>query len=181
MRRSAVISVLILLFVALAHTNAQAQSRPQTREGFFIGFGFGWGSLGCSTCGGTRTSGLAGYLKLGGTLSDQVLLGFETNGWVKSESGVTLSQNNASVVMYFYPNAESGFFIKGGFGGAELRLELSSFGNLSTNGYGLIGGLGYDARVGDNFSLTPYANVLYGGFDHESTSVLQLGLGLTWH
>lgn len=91
-----------------------AQVRPQTRDGFFVGFGLGWGSLGCSDCDGEREPGLSGYFKLGGTVSDQLLLGFESNGWYKEEDGVTLSQGNLSAVAYLYPAPASGFFLKGG-------------------------------------------------------------------
>ena len=160
---------------------SSAQARPQVREGFFIGFGLGWGSLGCSDCNGEREGGLSGYLKLGGTVNDQLLLGFETNGWTKEEDGVTLSQGNLSATGYFYPQPDKGFFVKGGLGLSTLDLKLSGLGSGSETGFGLIGGLGWDARVGSNFSLTPYANFVYGSFDNGSTNVIQAGLGLTWH
>jgi len=160
---------------------ASGQDKPQTREGFFIGFGLGWGSLGCDDCGGEREGGFSGYLKLGGTVNEKLLLGFETNGWTKEEEGVRLSHANGSAVAYFYPQPESGFFIKGGLGVSNLDLGVSGFGSASETGFGLIAGLGYDARVGAMFSLSPYANYLYGSFDGGSTNVLQAGLGLTWH
>jgi len=174
----------ICLSVGLSLTLPQpgaAQERPQVREGFFIGFGLGWGSLGCSDCGGEREGGFSGYLKLGGTVNDQLLLGFETNGWTKEENGVTLSQGNLSGTAYYYPQPEKGFFLKGGLGLSTLDLSISGFGEGSETGFGLIGGLGWDARVGSNFSLTPYANFVYGSFDGGSTNVVQAGLGLTWH
>jgi len=120
-------------------------------------------------------------LKLGGTVNQQLLLGFESSGWVKEESGVTLSQGNGSAVAYFYPSAEGGFFIKGGLGLATLRLDIAGWGGNTETGFGLVGGLGYDARVGNNFSLSPYANFAFGSFDGGSTNVIQAGLGLTWH
>ncbi len=173
---------LILTALCLAFVQPlQAQARPQTREGFFIGFGLGWGSLGCSECDGEREAGLSGYFKLGGAVNEQLLLGFETNGWTKEEDGVTLSQGNGSAVAYFYPQPNSGFFIKGGLGLSTLDLEVSGWGSDSETGLGLVGGVGYDARVGRNFSLSPYANVLHGSFDGGSTNVFQAGVGLTWH
>lgn len=181
MRR--IIGVTFLTFalgIVLAQPTA-AQERPQTREGFFIGFGLGWGSLGCSECSGERESGFSGYFKLGGTVDEQLLLGFETNGWVKEEDGVTLSQGNGSAVAYLYPQPESGFFIKGGLGLSTLDLSVSGFGSDSETGFGLVGGVGYDARVGADFSLSPYANIVYGSFDGGSTNVFQAGVGLTWH
>lgn len=179
MRRFSLVVCLVAL--AVYASPAQAQGRPQTREGFFIGFGLGWGSLGCSDCSGERESGFSGYLKLGGTVNEKLLLGFESNGWVKDQNGVTLSQGNASAVAYVYPTPDSGFFVKGGFGLSTLDLSVSGFGNASDTGFGVIAGLGYDARVGTNFSLTPYGNFVYGSFDGGSTNVFQAGLGLTWH
>lgn len=54
-RRLAVMTALALVLVS----TASAQGRPQTREGFWIGFGLGYGSLGfdCSGCGTDRGSG----------------------------------------------------------------------------------------------------------------------------
>jgi len=172
---------LALLLCSIPAQGIVAQSRPQTREGFFIGFGLGWGSLGCSDCSGDRQSGFSGYLKLGGTVNDRLLLGFESNGWAKKEGNVTLSQGNYSAAAYFYPTAESGFFLKGGLGLSTLKLDVSGFGSGSETGFGTVIGLGYDARVGTNFSLTPYANIVYGSFNGGSTNVFQAGMGLTWH
>lgn len=180
MKRLSGFMVVAAMALLLVPQSSAAQSRPQTREGFFIGFGFGWGSLGCKDCG-DREAGVSGYLKLGGTVNEKLLLGFESNGWAKEQNGVTLSQGNASAVAYFYPTAESGFFLKGGLGVSTLKLDVSGFGSGSVTGSGLVIGLGYDARVGDNFSLTPFANLVTGSFDNGSTNVIQAGLGLTWH
>ena len=49
------------------------------------------------------------------------------------------------------------------------------------SGFGLVGGLGYDLRVGKNLSITPVANYFRGAFDGGSANVLQLGVGVTSH
>jgi hypothetical protein len=49
------------------------------------------------------------------------------------------------------------------------------------SGFGLLGGVGYDLRVGRNLSITPVANWFRGGFDGGSANVLQFGLGVTSH
>lgn len=53
------------------------------REGFWIGFGAGYGSASvsasCDGCSGDREGSFTGFLKLGGTLNPQVLLGVESN------------------------------------------------------------------------------------------------------
>ena len=80
------------LLTALLATSAFAQ-QAQTRQGFWVGGGMGYGSLGlsCEGCGDIdREGGLSGYAKLGGTLRQNILLGVEMNGWTKSE-GVLVS------------------------------------------------------------------------------------------
>ena len=64
------VAVLAVLALALAPA-APGQGHPQTRQGFWIGFGLGWGSLSysCTGCSGSEGA-LSGYLKLGGTLDD---------------------------------------------------------------------------------------------------------------
>ena len=62
-RFRALIACLFLTSLAVPSLSS-AQSRPQTREGPFIGLGFGYGSL-CSTCDGERKAGGIVYLKAG--------------------------------------------------------------------------------------------------------------------
>lgn len=162
-------------------TGGTEGGRPHTREGFWIGFGLGAGSLGCDSCDGERATGFSGNVKLGGTVNSRVLLGAETNGWYKSEDGVTLNYGNLSAVVYFYPSATGGFYLKGGLGLATASVDLGGFGSASETGSGAVLGLGYDARVGKNFSLTPYLNFLGGSFSGGTVNVTQFGLGFTWH
>jgi len=171
---------------------ASAQ-HPQVRKGFWIGFGFGYGSsnVSCDSCGSaSRESGGTGFIKLGGTVSDKVLLGGEINAWTKSSGGVTADLGNVSFAAYFYPQPKSGFFVKGGVGFATTRLHNS--GTADANGYGFVMGLGYDIRVGTNISITPVANFYFGsdGDLTESGSTLEtgwkhnvydFGLGITFH
>ena len=164
-------------FLALGAGRAWAQ-HPQTREGFWIGFGFGYGSLGfsCDGCSGTEGAP-SGYLKLGGTLSPNLLIGGETDGWTKSISGTTLTAGNASLALYYYPQATGGFFLRGGVGVAEL-----SGGGSSESGFGLVTGVGYDVRVARNTSITPVANFNWGAPESGvKQHVFQIALGITFH
>ncbi len=183
------ITAVALLLAVLGTRVVQAQ-HPQTRKGFWIGFGFGYGSLGLSCTGCTnisREGGLSGFLKMGGTLSDKLLLGGETNGFTKKINGTTVTAGNVSFTAYFYPAPANGFFLRGGLGFADYKEEGSS----GSTGFGLSLGLGYDVRVGTNFSLTPVANfswgsvgdVQSGGFTIPGVkeNVFQVGLGVTWH
>lgn len=163
--------------------DATAQGRPQTREGFFIGFGLGAGSLGCEDCGDRETGG-AGRLTIGGALSPQLLLAGESSAWTKEEGGGRLTHANVSAIVQYYLSATSGFFLKGGVGLSQLRVSASGGGfsfSATEDGLGLTGGLGYDIRLGTNFSLTPYATYAWGNFDGGSANHFQGGLGATWH
>src|SRR2546423_2475203 len=70
-----ILAVVGLLGVTASAARAQY---PQRREGFWIGFGLGYGSANvtCGTCGsGSRTEGVTAFLKLGGTPSRNLLIG----------------------------------------------------------------------------------------------------------
>jgi hypothetical protein len=167
-----------LLTVLLASTAFAQQA--QTRQGFWIGGGLGYGSMGmsCEGCGDLGREGApSAYLALGGTLRENILLGVETNAWSKSESGARLTMTNISGAVYWYPMTTAGLFVKGGAGFSALD---SGFGG-GTSGFGILGGVGYDVRVGRNLSVTPVANWFRGGFDGGSANVLQIGLGVTSH
>jgi hypothetical protein len=188
MRNRLLLTVLTVATLPIAGGIARAQGvadmssgQPHAREGFWIGVGLGAGSLGCEVCEGERETSWSGNLKLGGTINRRFLLGVETNGWYKSESGVTLTYGNMSAVGYFYPSETSGFYLKGGLGIATLGVEVDEFGSDSETGGGAVVGLGYDARVGRMFSLTPYLNFMAGSFDGGTANVVQFGVGLTWH
>ena len=73
------LSALALLLIAAFNAPAAAQGNPQTREGFWISFGVGFGSLGCDDCD-ERQGGTNGYLRMGGTLSQKLLIGGEVSG-----------------------------------------------------------------------------------------------------
>jgi hypothetical protein len=170
-----------LLTMALA-TSAFGQ-HAQGRDGFWIGGGMGYGSLGlsCDGCGDVdRTGGLSGFAKLGGTLRQNILLGVEMNGWTKTEGGATVTMGNMSGAAYWYPMPTQGLFLKAGAGYSILTVEDDVVSDNDT-GFGFLGGVGYDIRVGRNLSITPVANWFRGGFDGGSANVLQFGVGVTSH
>jgi outer membrane protein with beta-barrel domain len=170
------------LLTAVLATSAFAQ-HAQTREGFWVGGGLGYGSIGlsCNGCADVpREGGLSGYAKLGGTLRQNILLGVEMNGWTKSEGGGTVTMGNFSGAAYWYPMATQGLFIKAGGGYSNLSADDGTI-SASDGGFGWLAGVGYDIRVGRNLSMTPVANWFRGGFENGSANVLQFGLGVTSH
>lgn len=173
--------VLAALAVALAPA-ALAQGHAQTRQGFWIGFGLGYGSLSfsCSGCSGSEGA-LSGYLKMGGTLGPKLVIGGETNGWTKSEGGVTVTAGNASAALYFYPAPASGFWLRGGLGVATLSASGGGSSG-SESGLGFVIGTGYDLRVGANMSVVPMASFNWGDLGSGvKQNIFQIAVGLTWH
>ncbi len=183
--------------LTICATETGLAQRPQKRQGFWIGAGFGYGSLArtCDACQNLPGEpGLSGFLKLGVTAAPQLLMGVEANGWRKTIQGTTVTAVNASVVSYVYLKPTSGFFFKGGLGVSYYREDVAvktPEDTASTTGFGLTAGLGYDYRVADNISLTPVANFTFGslgnlrhrGFFYPNVqeTLLQLALGMTFH
>jgi hypothetical protein len=166
-RLIAVWSLSAMAYVASGSV-ASAASHPQERRGFWIGLGGGLGSANatCDECeGGDRENGATGYVELGGTLNEHLLLGGEFNLWSKEQEGVTLNLYNASVTLTLYPQPSSGFFLKGGVGASFVDTEIRDGGTITVDlgtGLGLLAGAGYDLRVGRNISITPAVNFWYG-------------------
>lgn len=168
-----------LALLVLATTASLAAQRPQSRAGFWFHGGIGGGSLGCENCG-DRTSGAAAVIALGGTLSRHVLLGGSTHAWARSENGATLTVTAAMAAAHIYPWANGGFHFDVGVGGGTTRLDFDVFVIEEDGAAGLLG-LGYDIRIGNNVSLTPFANIYSIKYDNGSLNVGQVGLGITVH
>ena len=75
----------------------------------------------------------------------------------------------------------------------DARNNSDVDGKFTGNGFGFIFGLGFDIRVARNFSLTPIANLYYGGIGELSQggsstsglgwkqSVIEIGLDFMFH
>jgi hypothetical protein len=178
MRR--ILSVLMLLMATTLIANPASAQHPHVREGFWINLGLGYGSLGCDNCD-TREGAMSGQFGIGGTLSQKVIIGLMTNGWTKSEGGVTLTVGTAVAGIRFYPSATGGFFLTGGIGLGSISADFAGFGSESETGTGVLIGLGWDFRVGRNVSLTPFWNGYAVSNDQADANVGQIGLSVTVH
>ena len=158
------------------------------RKGFWIGLGLGYGSLGLSyeNLDFDREGGFSGMLKLGGTLSQNLLIGIQSNGWTKTENDATLTFGVLAAVAQFYTGSNSGLYFVGGAGLGTFTGSYSGESETKT-GFGWVVGTGYDLRLGSNFSLTPYFNFLGSSFDIFGTgdkvgvNLFQLGLAANFH
>lgn len=189
MRRTTV----VLLLSLLAVPGAVGAQKPQIRKGFTAAVGVGYGSslVSCDVCIRDRQNGLGLRFMFGGALKPNLILAGEGEGVSTtepdgSESGIT----STSFVMLWYPRPASGFFVKGGVGATSISILTERAGltdREETVTPGVVAGIGYDIRVGRNFSLTPYATLLYavkaGAPDglQAGGNLLHVGLATTWH
>lgn len=185
--------------VALAALPAHSQSKPQTRDGFTISFGFGRGTAGatCDACDTDRESAPTGYLRLGGALRPGLILAGEINGWTKSETEqgfeAELTIVTINALVQWYPRPAGGFFVSGGLGAGTMALDVKlpnspTISDHTNRALGYQVGAGYDIRLARNFSLTPFATYFgTAGGKLDSTggkidgNVFHIGLGFTWH
>ena len=176
---------LALSLMALLVTIPAAAQDGSTvaRRGFWIGFGLGAGSNLTEGFSGTRGGGAA-YLRLGGSVNQQLLIGGEGLTWARRENSTTVSQGNTAAVVYFYPSAAGGLFLKSGLGFAN-RIARTDIGNTSITrtdvGFGATFGGGVDVQLGENFFLTPNVDVLVQTITGTTGGLLLLTVGATWH
>lgn len=165
--RAAVLSGMALLVSTTAW--AQRPGRPH-RGGLWGEFGFGPGHVrvacaGCTTV--VSSNGATSHLRIGGTVSDHVLIGVEIFSLLDKafEFSADVSTNTAetgtaAVVILWYPG-KRGLFLKGGVGAAvgQYSIPVSpTVADTSTGvGIGLTFGAGWDWSISRKFALT--ANV----------------------
>jgi len=169
MKRRVTCIMFASVFVGLVLPSAAA---AQDRRGFWLNVGGGVGSatVTCDDCEGGRETGGVFAFRLGGSLSERVLLGGEFNLWTKKyaiEPGVdgTVNLYNLSGTVAYYPTG-SGFFVKGGAGMAIADVDVNIEGATVTvdvgTGFGFVTGAGYDIPIGRRWSITPGVNFWYG-------------------
>ncbi len=205
LRRTMATTAAGLMFGAIT-LGAQAVSRVQRHHGFNIGFGIGAADydLKCSGCTTTGASdpweggfGSSGYLRIGGAVSQQLLLGGEVSG-----AGIAgPNERNSSIgqllfTAQYYPGAFEGFHVIGAMGPAAISLQNTESISVNAVGYALRAGVGYDFGLGKRFALTPYASIgrtmiSQGSIETagatgtvtrvESKRLVQFGLGVNWY
>lgn len=185
------LSCLALLATPLANGVAQdGGERSAEHRGFWIGFGLGGGVNFAEWAKDTR-GGVGAYLRLGGTVSQHLLLGGEIIGWGRNRDAGTFSESGVTAIAMFYP-ARAGLFLKGGAGFAGWAVSAPPGATASTQtagGFAGTLGVGYDLQIGGNLFLTPNVDFLYHTISSENTAfadlssgtVLLFTLGLTWH
>lgn len=165
MRRAALGVVLLVLWTA--NTAAQRPAAGKHRSGFWIESvaGIGNARVACSDC--TEVVSLWGFannFRIGGTISDHVLIGFEgfdlldrAFGFSPSDPTTRADTWTSALVIIWYPGRR-GLFFKGGVGSATGQFSIpSGAGQADTStgrGIGLTFGAGWDWPISRRFALT---------------------------
>jgi hypothetical protein len=139
-----------------------------------------WFSAGLGTAGMDGDfGGLSGNFVLGGTLNQRVLLGVGSTDWRVGADRTIATIGTLDLRTQFYPEANGGFFLTGGLGLGFFRMDDSGSG--PDVGSGIVLGLGFDARVAANTSITTFINRVAFHTSHPRGTFLQLGVGVTAH
>lgn len=169
--RRALGAVICLMLLAAPVASAQRQSRPH-RSGLWGEFGFGPGHVRVACSGCTEVVSAAGqtsHLRIGGTVSDHVVIGFEIFSLLDKAFQFDLDVSTAAaetatgtVVILWYPG-KRGLFFKGGVGAAFGQYVVpdstspTQADTASGAGIALTFGAGWDWAISRKFAIT--ANV----------------------
>jgi hypothetical protein len=199
--RSCVVSALIVVGTCLAVASPVG---AQNRSGLWGGFGGGYGTADVSADeidGDDREDSGVGYLNIGWTLTDQILLGAEVDIWSKTahsddvDGDMTVNLYNGLVTLTLYPSSTGRFFVKGGVGASAIDVEVKVQNTRLTadlgTGVGYLAGIGYDIPVGP-VSITPAVSYWGGSvgtlefqgatlFTNWKQNVIAFTIGLTFH
>lgn len=179
--------------LAMSTATLQAQGGVADHQGVWFGAGVGLGSarLSCSICRSGRDGGGSGYLRVGATLTRQLLLGAETLVWYHSQDQIDYLLGSIQAVVYLYPLKKSGLYLKTGLGIAQYSAKDAD-NKVSTQALAGQFGAGYEIPISRSMSIVPFANFLgTSGADvrfndtvsglSANTSLIQVGVGLTLH
>ena len=105
--------------------------------------------------------GLTSYVRIGGTVSDRVVIGLEVfslldRGFGFSTGDSTSTAATAAVVVLWFPGRR-GFFFKGGAGIASGQFTIPGTAGADTSnsaGIGLTFGFGWDFPISRKFAIT---------------------------
>jgi hypothetical protein len=179
------------------------------RSGFYMGVG--WNAMtadftcsGCTLQGASDPwegdSGGGGHLRLGGSVSESLLLGGEVGLQMTGQQGrahVGERSSESAHLLFtgqYYPGSPDGLWVTGAVGPAHLSLVTNHTGSHQGAGFMTRVGLGYDWHPQGRFSVTPHVNLsrlrvgditTYGSVGPVSEIgiewMAQLGLGLNWY
>ena len=182
MRIHFLVAGVVVAAVCVLPAVCHAQSVPYTHEGFYLQMTLGGGYLGTSASADGEALSLHGgaingSLWIGGSLAPGFVLGGGTsssiairpkvketvNGQVLDVGNVNagLQLNMIGLVSDFYPNPTKGLHFQAMLGYAVVSITQDGASSVSPSGVGLIGGVGYDFWVSEEWSIGVLGNVAY--------------------
>lgn len=152
---------------AAQRTSVRPPPKHPHRSGLWVEIAAGPGSLrmACSTCTDViRAPGSAGSLRVGGVISDRVLLAWEaggftdeTFGFAPTDTSIVAEMESTAIIVLWYP-WRSGAFIKGGVGIAQGRFTVptgpTQSDSVEATGVGMTFGVGWDWAFSRKYALT---------------------------
>ena len=163
------LAVLFLVAAPLVAQDPPKKIKPQRphRTGLWAELAAGGGrlSMGCTECANPiRAPGSAGFIRLGGTLNDRVMLAWESAGFVDETFGFAdndttdvAEMETVSIVVLWFP-WRHGFFMKGGVGVAQGRFTLANGAaapdSTEGTGIGMTLGVGWDFPISRKFAIS---------------------------
>jgi hypothetical protein len=182
-------TTLTFLAIALAGVPATAAAQPAPghqpaefqRDGFLIGFGLGGGAIvpDCNGC--ESLDGPGVEIHIGGMLTPQVGLMFDTSVVVASfDDGSSINHNVYALAVQYW--ASPRFWLKGGLGLGQLSADDSSGSRVlvSDQQLALLGALGYEVYQGRSFALDLSLRLGIVKYEATVTNVAFM-LGFNWY
>jgi hypothetical protein len=162
-RTSPALLLILALLSPVRPAAAQQHADSTGHAGFHAAAALGYGTMSasCPGCDANNGQAAAIMLRLGWGFSPHVVYAGE---FVRA-SRFAVQHGGASswdmLTVAFYPERQGGFFLKGGFGRAEVASEVAPPGRAERLiGAAFEAGAGIEARVSRKFSLTPYVDAL---------------------
>lgn len=188
MRLTGIVSTAAVCLL-LPLSSAAAQQAPYQHEGFWWGVGLGWGlNVTDDLDDGRNLDGPVGTIRVGGTLSQKVLLGADIVFWSTEDFDANLFRGNTTLSVFYYPIEKNGLYLKGGVGIGRVGADLRVIGGTTTASepaFGTTVGLGFDIPVGPNLYLTPTFSWLFQWFEQigeaDFNSLIALTLDINAH
>jgi len=194
MRSSPLMGVSASILSLLLAASPVLGQRVARHEGYWISFGLGGGTvLGDDAFDGDAKFGGAAFLRMGGSPTQQLLLGGELIGWATDQDDAEIARGATLFTVLYYPSEAGGLFVKGGAGFAFRSVDQTIYfpslppGDAivtiseEDGGVGLGAGVGYDIQLARNFFLTPTFDFVYTGTEGDGASLLLFTVGATWH
>ncbi|MFH1016595.1 MAG: hypothetical protein V1798_00255 [Pseudomonadota bacterium] len=148
----------------------------EPRQGFFLGFDVGGGGI---TLNGLDRGAFLGGIKIGGGVSEKVLLMGETSGAATSIDGDTVGISGIyfATQWFFADN----FYVRPGVGFAVLRTASGHISAESDAGFSAAAAVGYEFRLTKRFAMSPEAKGSYARIQGGNVGAYGAALDLRWY